>query len=152
TEALFTVGLFGGDKLVWWRNTELLADNRTASAEGVKDALAELAARLKAGLPEGVRLLISAIGIDKRRTLFKTLEKLAAVQLFEAPDASKEAGQEELAAFLKQRLAHAGKTMDEPAREAFQTLVAPVFRELANELEKVELYVGDRAAITAADV
>jgi DNA polymerase-3 subunit delta len=151
-EAMFTVGFFNAAKLVWWKNTELLADNRTAGAEAVKSALADLAAQLKAGLPEGVRLLISAIGVDKRRVLYKALEKLGEVKLFDMPDAGKEVGQEEIAAFLDDRLKQLGKRMDEEARQTFALTVAPEFREITNELEKLDLYVGARPTITAADV
>ena len=39
-EALNIVGLFGGgDKLVWLKSTDLLADNPTTRTEAVKDAL-----------------------------------------------------------------------------------------------------------------
>src|SRR5437667_11785774 len=37
-EALNTVGLFGGDKLVWLNNTNLLSDERGVTAESIKDA------------------------------------------------------------------------------------------------------------------
>lgn len=151
-EALGTVGLFGGEKLVWLKNTNLLGDNPTTRAEAVKGALADLADWLKRGLPAEVRLLISAIGCDQRRTLFLTLKKISTVQWFEALDATKEAGQEEVAAFIRDRARAAGKQLSAEALDAFENLVAPDLREIANELEKLFLYVGDRAAITAGDV
>lgn len=151
-EALFTVGFFGSDKLVWLKSTDLLGDTRTAGAEAVKNALTDLADKLKAGLPDGVRLLISAIGCDKRRSLYKTIEKLGTVKLFDLPEAGKAAGDEEIAAFIQGRLKDAGKKMDGAAFETFRLLVAPEFREIANELEKLDLYVGQRPVITEQDV
>ncbi len=151
-EALFTVGLFGGNKLVWLKNTSLLADTRTTGAEAVKDGLADLADQLKAGLPEGVKLLISAIGCDKRRALYKTLEKLADLRRFDVPDAGKAAGEQEIADFIRRQLAKLGKQMDPAAFEAFRLLIAPDYREIANELEKLDLYTGTRPAITETDV
>ena len=68
-EALDTVGLFGGgEKLVWLKNTNLLADTQTTRAEAVKESLLDFADTLKRGLPDGVTLLISAIGCDRRKT------------------------------------------------------------------------------------
>jgi len=153
TEALFSGGLFGdGEKLVWLKSTELLADNVTTRTETIKDALADLADRLKAGLPDGTRLLISAIGLDRRRSAYKTIDKLAETQLFEAPETDKQQGQEEIAAFLRDRLRAEGKHMTAQAADTFGALVAPSFRELANELEKLAIYVGARPEITEADV
>jgi DNA polymerase-3 subunit delta len=151
-EALNTVGFFGAQKLVWLKSTNLLADETPVTTEAVKDALAELAESLKRGLPEGVRLLISACGLDKRRTMFKTLEKVAGVQIFDAPEAGKQAGEQDIAAFMDDRLLQAQKTMNPAARAAFRELVEPTLREIAAELEKLCLYVGKRRVISAADV
>ena len=152
-EALNTVGLFGGgDKLVWLKNTNLLADERGVTAEAVKEALAELADQLKRGLPDGVRLLISAIGCDRRKTVYKTIEKIGEVQFFEALEEGRGHADEEIAEFIQTRLRAERKTMTPGAFEAFRALVAPDLREMANELEKLCLYVGNRGEITDADV
>lgn len=151
-EALFAGSLFADAKLVWWKNTELLADNPVTRAQAVKESLTELADQLRQALPPETRLLISAIGLDKRRTLFKTLEKIAQVQIFDRPDPDNQHDQEAFVAFLRDRLKAEHKTMTAEAAELFQKLVAPDFREMANELEKLVTYVGSRTEITEADV
>ena len=151
-EALATVGFFGGDKLVWLKSTELLADTVVTRGEAVREALALLNERLKRGLPDGVRLLISAIGCDRRKSLYKTLDKVGTVQLLDAPEEGRGHGDEEIAAFIQGRLRAAGKTMTAEAYETFQQLVALDYRETANEIDKVALYVGDRPEIHQADV
>jgi len=152
-EALDTVGLFGGgEKLVWLKNTSLLGDNPTTRAEGVREALADLADRLKLGLPDGVTLLISAIGCDRRKTLYKTIEKTGEVRFFEALEEGKGDSDEEIEAFIQSRLRADGKTMNPDAVQVFRELVAPTLREIANELEKLFLYVGKRREITRDDV
>ena len=151
-EALNTVGFFGAAKLVWLKSTNLLADDKAVTAEAVKEALGELGESLKRGLPDGVTLLISAIGFDKRRSLAKTLEKLAEVRLFDTPDESKQAGDEDIAEFIEKKLRTESKTMTGDAVAAFRELVAPNLREIANELEKLVCYVGPRPVITGADV
>jgi len=150
-EALHTVGFFS-QKLVWLKNTSLLADNPTNGTEEVKDALAALADTMKRGLPEGVTLLISAVGLDRRRSIGKVLEKMAAVKTFDAPDPAKPAGEEEIAAFIEQRLATEAKRFGPGATEVFRDLVEPNLRALAAELEKLSLYVGKRVDISVADV
>jgi DNA polymerase-3 subunit delta len=152
-EALNTVGLFGGgDKLVWLKNTDLLADSPTTRAESVKESLAELADLLKSGLGDGVTLLISAIGTDRRKTLYKTLEKIGEVQLFEALEEGKGDADEDIEAFIQSKSRADAKTMNPDAVQAFRELVAPNLREIANELEKLFIYVGKRTAVTKEDV
>ena len=152
-EALNTVGLFGGgDKLVWLKNTDLLADSPTTRAEAVKDALTELADLLKGGLGDGVVLLISAIGCDRRKSLYKTIEKTGEVQFFEMLEEGKGDSDEEIEAFIQSKLRADGKTMSAEAVQAFRELVAPNLREIANELEKLFTYVGKRPAIAKEDV
>jgi DNA polymerase-3 subunit delta len=152
-EALNTVGLFGGgDKLVWLKSTELLADNPTTRTETVKDALAELGDLLKGGLGEGVVLLISAIGCDRRKSLYKTLEKIGEVQFFEALEEGKGDADEDIEAFIRSKLRADSKTMNVEAVQAFRDLVAPNLREIANELEKLITYVGKRNEISQEDV
>lgn len=152
-EALNTLGLFGGgDKLVWLKNTDLFADNPTTRTESVKEALAEFAELLKGGLADGVVLLISAIGCDRRKTLYKTVEKLGEVQFFEALEEGKGDSDEEIEAFIQSRLRADGKTMNPEAMQAFRELVAPSLREIANELEKLFLYTGKRREIVKEDV
>jgi DNA polymerase III subunit delta len=150
-EALNTVGLFGGDKLVWLKNTNLLTDEKGVTAESVKDALAELTDRLKRGLPDDVKLLISAVGCDRRKSIYKTIEKTGEIQFFEAIEEGRQAD-EEIAEFIQRRLREEKKTMTSAAFGVFRSLVAPDLREMANELEKVSLYVGKRPEITDADV
>jgi DNA polymerase-3 subunit delta len=152
-EALSTVGLFGsGDKLVWLKSTDLLADNPTTRTESVKDALTELGDLLKGGLGEGVVLLISAIGCDRRKSLYKTLEKIGEVQFFEALEEGKGDADEEIEAFIRSKLRADAKTMNVEAVQAFRELVAPNLREIANELEKLITYVGKRNEILPEDV
>ena len=152
-EALETVGLFGGgDKLVWLKNTDLLADSPTTRSEAVKEALINLAELLKNGLGDGVTLLISAIGCDRRKTLYKTLEKVGEIQFFEALEEGKGDSDEEIEAFIQSKLRADGKTMNPDAVQAFRDLVAPTLREIANELEKLFTYVGKRQEVTKEDV
>jgi len=151
-EAVNTVGFFGATKLVWLKSTNLLADDRAVTAAAVKDALTELGEQIKRGLPAGVTLLISALGFDKRRSLAKTLEKLAAVQVFDAPEAGKRAGEEEISELVHAVLHKTGQRLQPAAYQAFREMVEAEPRTLTNELEKLCLYVGTRADITAADV
>src|SRR5207245_8187182 len=79
-EALQTRPVFGRGKDVSFQNCNFLGDERAASAQAVTGTLAELAQELKAFSWKDVRLLISAGKVDKRKTFYKTLEKIATVE------------------------------------------------------------------------
>ena len=151
-EAINTVGFFGAEKLIWLKSTNLLADEKGVSAEAVKDGLTDLADQLKKGLPDGVTLLISAVGLDRRRVLCKTLEKIGEANFFDKLEAGKRDGDEDIATFIQQRLRQEKKAITSEAFAAFRDLVAPDLREIANELEKLCLYVGKRTEIHHTDV
>ena len=81
-EALQTLPFFGSGKVIWLRDCNFLGDERTASASDVTQTLNELAEELKKFSWQNVRLLISAGKVDKRKTFFKTLDKIGTVETF----------------------------------------------------------------------
>ena len=81
-EALQTLPFFGSGKVIWLRDCSFLGDERAASAQAVTETLTGLAEELKAFSWQGVRLLISAGKVDKRKTFFKTLDKIGSVESF----------------------------------------------------------------------
>src|ERR1041385_4830031 len=83
-EALQTLPFFGGGKVVWFQNCSFLADDRTAASQAVTESLADLSDELKKFDWQTVRLLISAGKVDKRKSFYKTLEKLGQVESFAA--------------------------------------------------------------------
>jgi DNA polymerase-3 subunit delta len=151
-EALQTLPFFGGGKAVWLRDCNFLGEERTASSQAVTSALADLATELKSFPWENVRLLISAGKVDKRKTFYKTLEKIATVESFSAwsqddrdwTDRAEMAAQDAL-----------GKRQKEISGTALAELVSRAgsnARQLENEIEKLTLFVGKREKIELADV
>src|SRR5438874_13838355 len=82
-EALQTLPFFGGAKLVWLKNVNFLADSVIGRSASVQTALEELAEVLEDGIPNDTTLLLSAIDVDRRRSFYKSLSKLAEVQVFD---------------------------------------------------------------------
>ena len=54
-EAIQTLPFFGGEKLVWLKNVNFLADTVTGRSAAVQEALEDLKEVLERGLPSGVR-------------------------------------------------------------------------------------------------
>jgi len=151
-EALLTFPFFGGEKLVWLKSASFLADDPMGRSESVIAALQRLTETLSGGVPESTRFLFSAVGVDKRRSFYKTLGKIAKVQVFDKLDASK-GGWEEAAGELVVALARErGLRLSRGAEEIFVLSTGGDRRTIGNELEKLQIYLGDRREVTEEDV
>jgi DNA polymerase-3 subunit delta len=150
-EALQTLPFFGTGKVVWLKNCNFLADERSATAQ-VTETLSRLAQELKEFAWENVRLLISAGKVDKRKVFYKALDKLGTVESFAgwSVDDKHWAGQAEV--WARKALRDRQKEISDEALAELISRVGPNARQLENEVEKVSLYVGDRTEIQFDDV
>ncbi len=139
--ALQTLPFFGG-KLVWCKNANFLADSPIGRSNGVLEALESLLALLKAGLPPEINFLLSATETDKRRTFYKNLVKLADTQIFDRLDSSRSGWEEEAAVLVEERARARGLDLSGEASELFTLLTGGDTRQIENELEKIDLYLG----------
>lgn len=86
-EALRTVGFFDANKVVCLRDVTFFhGDREPGKYEGVKEAVRELAEEIKAGIPDGVTLILHALRVDKRSGVFKACKDRGEVQLFDIPE------------------------------------------------------------------
>ncbi|MGH7935974.1 MAG: DNA polymerase III subunit delta, partial [Chthoniobacterales bacterium] len=143
-EGLQTIPFFGGGKLVWLKNANFLGDNVLSRAASVQEALEQLAEALQSDFGSGeVKFLLSAPEIDKRRSFYKTLTRHAEVQVFDKLDASR-SGWEEAASDLVQSSARQRQLQfDDAALDLFVLLTGGDTRIIGNELEKIDLYLGE---------
>ncbi|HEV2454542.1 MAG TPA: DNA polymerase III subunit delta, partial [Verrucomicrobiae bacterium] len=151
-EAIQTLPFFGSSKIVWLRDCSFLGEERAASAQAVMDTLADLAAELKGFKWENIRLLISAGKVDRRKTFFKTLEKIGTVENFEALSADDKDWADRAEAVARSAIRQRGKDIAEEALAELVARVGPNPRQLENESEKLALFIGERLTIEFADV
>jgi DNA polymerase-3 subunit delta len=151
-EALQTLPFFGSGKVIWLRDCNFLGDERAASASDVTDTLNDLAEELKNFKWSGVRLLISAGKVDKRKTFFKTLDKIGTVENFSgwSVDDRDWAERAEIAARADVRSRQ--KEISGEALAELVNRVGPHPRQIDNEVEKLCLFAGERKKIEFADV
>ena len=151
-EALQTLPFFGSGKVIWLRDCNFLGDERAASASDVTETLNDLAGELKNFSWNNVRLLISAGKVDKRKTFFKTLDKIGTVENFSGWSADDRdwAERAEVAASAAVRLRQ--KEISGEALAELVNRVGPNPRQLDNEIEKLCLFAGERKKIEFADV
>ncbi|MGH7942595.1 MAG: DNA polymerase III subunit delta [Limisphaerales bacterium] len=150
-EAIQTLPFFGS-KVVWLRDCTFLGEERAASAQAVTDALADLASELKSFKWENVRLLISAGKVDRRKTFFKTLEKIGTVENFEALSVDDRNWTERAEALARGAIRQRGRDITEEALAELVARVGPSGRQFENEAEKLALFIGNRKTIEIGDV
>ena len=152
-QALQTIPMFGGDKVVWLRNANFLGDNVTGRSQRTEAGVESLRAALEGGLPDGVKFLLTAQGVDKRRAFWKFIEKAAEVQVYDRIDTSRDDWQDQVAALVTRRASELGLDFEPDALAIFVMLAGEQSQQIGNELEKLDLYLGpDRRTITEDDV
>jgi DNA polymerase-3 subunit delta len=151
-EALNTLPFFGSGKVVWLRDCNFLGDERAASAQAVTETLAELADELKNFKWQRVRLLISAGKVDKRKTFFKTLDKIGSVESFATLSADDKDWVERAEVAARTAIRERKKEISEEALSELVSRVGPNARQLENEIEKLSVFIGGKRKIEFADV
>jgi len=150
-EAVRTIGLLDSSKVVWLRNVSFLVDNVIGRSEPVKDALQELAAGVKSGLPPGQVLVVSTPSLDKRYSFYKAFEAAGKVCEFTL---GKKEHEVEAQARATARGAFKGLGLDiaADALEAFVLRTGTETRQIFNEAEKLAVYLGQRDCVGLEDV
>jgi DNA polymerase III subunit delta len=154
-EALQTLPFFGSGKVVWLRDCNFLGDERAASSQAVTETLVELAEELKNfdwPRNSGIRLLISAGKVDKRKTFFKTLDKIGLVETFSAWSADDQDWVERAESAARTAVHLRKKKISGEALGELVSRVGPHARQLESEIEKLSLFTGSRTDIEFSDV
>ncbi|MBI5251457.1 MAG: hypothetical protein HY912_18365 [Desulfomonile tiedjei] len=104
--------------------------------------------------PEGTALIFTAPGADKRKRLFKAVEKHGRVIECSVREQKYGAGMERsfFNSRVRETLDRARKEIDPQALEKMYARSGKEVRRLQSELDKLIGYVGDRTKITSADV
>jgi DNA polymerase III subunit delta len=154
-EALQTLPFFGTGKVIWLRDCNFLGEERVASAQMVTESLSDLAGELKAfawSSNRGIRLLISAGKVDKRKTFFKTLDKIGSVESLAGWSADDRDWAERAEVTARTAVRDRNKEISDEAVAELVSRIGPNPRQLDNEIEKLCLFAGDRRQIEALDV
>jgi len=146
-EAVQTISMFGGRRLVWLRDVNFLADSVTGRAESTLKQVEELQRLLGSNDPVNVVILITAAPIDRRRSFPKWAEKNGDFTLV--------GGDGDASALAGVLLAEAQKLAIAIEPGAVELLLAKVGanpRLLIEEVRKLSAYAEDGEAITEASV
>jgi len=141
-EALQTLPFMGSGKLVWLKNANFLGDSPIGRAASVQDALEELSRTIAADLGTDVTFLVSAPEVDKRRSFYRSLAKRAELQVFDRLDATRSGWQEEAAEVARARAKKRKLQFHDDALELFVLLTGGDTRQIDNELDKIDIFLG----------
>lgn len=152
-QALLTIPMFGGDKVVWLRNANFLADNVTGRSQRTESGVENLRTTLERGIPDGVTFLLTAQGVDKRRAFWKYIEKAADVQVHDRIDTGRDGWEEQVATLVNSHAKALGLRFERNALALFVMLAGEQSQQIGNELVKLDLYLGpERREVTEDDV
>ena len=147
-EGLETLPFLGGRKLVWLADCTFLGDNVTGRNESVRESLASLIELLGKLPPSEAQFLISAPGVDKRRSFFRQFEKWGKVEVFDPPDLRRGRDRGDWMDEISERLRRAGLTAGPGVVELLMEIVGWDGRTLEKEMEKLRLYLKPETKVT----
>jgi DNA polymerase-3 subunit delta len=148
-DAVQTIPMFGGKRVVWFKDVNFLADTVTGRAEGTLEqveALQELLAKVS---PDDVTVVITAAPVDRRRSFPKWCEANSDFTL--AGGDGEDAGE----ALVSVALAEArelGASFGEGAVELLVQKTGANTRLLTEEVRKLAAYAGEGTPIEEATV
>jgi len=140
-QALQTLPFFGR-KVVWLKNANVFADTVTGRAAATLEGAESLANVLAEGLPESMTFILSASELDKRRSFYKQLGKVAKIVIHDKPDLGKDGWEQVAMQIARDQAAGLGLRFEPEALEVFIMLAGADTRQIANELEKIDLFLG----------
>lgn len=151
-EAVNTLPFFGGDKLVWLKNANFLGTSVMAKSAAVTEAAESLIDLMQSGIPDTVKLLVSATEIDKSRRFYKELSKVATVEVHDRIDVGRSGWEEAAESLIRTRARDRGLIFERDAAELLTLFTGGDSRQIENELEKLDLFTAGNRPILPDDV
>ena len=148
-DAVQTVSMFGGRRLVWLKDVNFLADSVTGRAESTLRLVEDLQALLAAANPADTAILITAAPVDRRRSFPKWCEKNADFTLV-GGDA--DSAGEALAGVALAEAKSLGAAFAPGAVELMLAKVGANTRLIVEETRKLAMYASEGARIEEAHV
>ena len=154
-DAVQTVSMFGGRRVVWLKDVNFLADTPTGRAESTLRLVEDLQAILAAVNPDETAVLVTAAPVDRRRSFPKWCEKNADFTLVGGDG---DGATEALAGVALAEARAVGASFAPGAIDLLLAKIGPDTRLLVEETRKLALFAlpaaaaaGDAAAVITED-
>ena len=147
------INMFGGRKVIWLKGANFMGDTPSgARSETVVAALESLVDSLES-LPSETFFVLSATEMDKRRGFFKKLGQVAEMNESVHIDIRKDGWESEVTRLTLRLSKPLGLKFDNAAMALFVQRVNEGTRQISNELNKLDVYLGpERRQVTEQDV
>lgn len=153
SQALEADGLFStGSKTVYLRDPAFISTDRISRSEAVKTALEPLVKQIKDGLPDGTRLIVSAVKYNGTLGFVKAFAGKNATTINLGKDLKPREKAAEASKLLDEILKELGLTMPGPVKQLFLSRVGTDSRLIVSELEKLACYCGENKKVAEDDV
>ena len=149
-DAVQTIPMFGGKRVVWFKDVNFLADTVTGRAEGTLKQVEALQELLEKVNGAEVAIVITAAPVDRRRSFPKWCEDRADFTLAGGGDG--ESAGEALADVARGEAREWGVKFGPGALELLLQKVGANTRLLTEETRKLATYTSESAVITEAQV
>jgi DNA polymerase-3 subunit delta len=155
-ESVKTVSMFGGKRVIWLRNFNLVTDTVQAKSEEVKLSLKNML-EMATGADESVAVIISATPYDGRRKDLANLKSVAHdfilhASLSKGPFDKGDAQADAQVALAAERFKALGVKYERGVPEVIVGRVGQSTRLVLGECDKLATYVGPGGTVKEADV
>jgi DNA polymerase-3 subunit delta len=147
TEAVQTIPMFGGRRVIWLKDVNFLADTVTGKSETTLKRVEDLQQVLQSVNPAETAVLITAAPVDRRRSFAKWCEKNSEFALADGGDDG-----EGLAAVVQAEARSIGIQFGPGAMELLLVKVGANTRLLVEEVHKLAAYAAEGSVIEEASV
>lgn len=148
-DSVQTVAMFGGKRVVWFKDVNFLADTVTGRAEGTLRQVEALQEVLEKVNPDDVGVIVTAAPLDRRRSFPKWCESHAD---FELVGGDADSAAEGLAGVALAEARMLGASFGDGAVELLLTKVGTNTRLITEEVRKLATFAGQGATIEEAHV
>jgi DNA polymerase III subunit delta len=148
-DSVQTVAMFGGKRVVWFKDVNFLADTVTGRAEGTLRQVEALQEILEKVNPDEVGVIVTAAPLDRRRSFPKWCESHAD---FELVGGDADSAAEGLAGVALAEARVIGASFGDGAVELLLTKVGANTRLITEEVRKLATFAGEGAVIEEAHV
>jgi DNA polymerase-3 subunit delta len=148
-DSVQTVAMFGGKRVVWFKDINFLADTVTGRSEGALKQVAALQELLEKVNPDEVSVVLTAAPVDRRRSFLKWCE---AHGDFTLAGGDGESAGEALVGVALIEAKGAGVTFAPGAVELLLQKIGPNTRLLTEEVRKLATFVGDGGVIEEVQI
>jgi len=156
SEAVATLSMFGGKKVIWLRNLNWLSSAKHSESAAVKESLAHML-DLIAKSNDMVSIIISASPVDGRRKDLQVLKSVAnefIVHSYAAPKPWETQGEQTIMQMAKvtEKFKKLGIKFEPDVPEVLVGRVGESTRMVLMEAEKLAIYAGPGGTVKARDV